>query len=65
VVIGDRPGELARLFQAAGLAGINIEDVRIEHSPGLPAGLAELAVRPRAAEMLIEALAEGGWPVRR
>jgi prephenate dehydrogenase len=65
VVIGDRPGELARLFQAAGDAGINIEDVRIEHSPGLPAGVADLAVRPEAARRLIEALAAGGWPVRR
>jgi prephenate dehydrogenase len=65
VVIGDRPGELARLFHAAGQAGINIEDVRIEHSPGLPAGVAEIAVRPQAAEKLIEALADGGWPVRR
>ena len=46
VVIGDRPGELARLFQAAGDAGINIEDVGIEHSPGLPAGVAELSVDP-------------------
>jgi prephenate dehydrogenase len=65
VVIGDRPGELARLFQAAGDAGINIEDVGIEHSPGLPAGVAELAVRPEAAARLVEALAAGGWPVRR
>jgi prephenate dehydrogenase len=65
VVIGDQPGELARLFQAAGDAGINIEDVRIEHSPGLPAGVAELAVRPEAAQRLIGALAAGGWPVRR
>jgi prephenate dehydrogenase len=63
VVIGDRPGELARLFQAAGDGGINIEDVRIEHSPGLPAGVAELAVRPEAAGRLVEALAAGGWPV--
>jgi prephenate dehydrogenase len=39
--------------------------VRIEHSPGLPAGVAEIAVRPQAADRLIEALAEGGWPVRR
>jgi prephenate dehydrogenase len=65
VVIGDRPGELARLFQAAGDAGINIEDVAIEHSVGLPAGVAELSVRPDAARRLIEALAAGGWPVRR
>jgi prephenate dehydrogenase len=65
VVIPDRPGELARLFDAAEEAGINIEDVGIEHSPGLPAGVAELAVRPEAAERLTSALAAGGWPVRR
>jgi len=65
VVISDQPGELARLFQAAGDAGINIEDVAIEHSPGLPAGVAELSVRPDAAQPLIGALAAGGWPVRR
>jgi prephenate dehydrogenase len=65
VVIGDQPGELARVFNAAGDAGINIEDVRIEHSPGLPAGVLELSVSPEAAGQLIEALAAGGWPVRR
>jgi prephenate dehydrogenase len=63
VVIGDKPGELARLFAAAGTAGINIEDVRIEHSPGLPVGVAELSVRPEAAEPLSAALAGAGWPV--
>jgi prephenate dehydrogenase len=65
VVIGDKPGELARLFEAAGEAGVNIEDVGIEHSAGLPVGVAELAVRPEAAARLVEALAAGGWPVRR
>jgi prephenate dehydrogenase len=65
VIIPDRPGELARLFQAAGEAGINIEDVSIEHSPGLPVGVAELWVRPEAAEQLSGVLAAGGWPVRR
>jgi prephenate dehydrogenase len=65
VVIPDRPGELARLFNAADEAGINIEDVGIEHSRGLPAGVAELSVRPEAVERLTSALAAGGWPVRR
>jgi prephenate dehydrogenase len=65
VVIPDRPGELARLFQAAGEAGINIEDVSIEHSPGLPVGIAELWVRPDEVSRLSGALAAGGWPVRR
>jgi prephenate dehydrogenase len=65
VVIRDQPGELARLFEAAGRAGINIEDVGIEHSPGLPVGVAELTVRPDAVGALTEALAASGWPVRR
>jgi prephenate dehydrogenase len=64
VVIPDRPGELARLFEATGAAGVNIEDVRIEHSPGLPAGVAELSVRPAEAATLLTALEAGGWPVR-
>jgi prephenate dehydrogenase len=65
VVIPDRPGELARLFQAAGEAGVNIEDIAIEHSPGLPVGVAELTVHPEAVGRLTEALAANGWPVRR
>ena len=65
VVIRDQPGELTRLFDAAGQAGVNIEDVRIEHSPGLPVGVAELSVRPAEAGPLLDALEAGGWPVRR
>jgi len=65
VVIADQPGELARLFNAAGAAGVNIEDVRIEHSPGLPVGVAELSVRPDQSSVLLDAMEAGGWPVRR
>jgi len=65
VVIRDQPGELTRLFDAAGRAGVNIEDVRIEHSPGLPVGVAGLSVRPAEAGPLLDALEAGGWPVRR
>jgi prephenate dehydrogenase len=65
VVIVDRPGELARLFNAAGAAGVNIEDIRLEHSPGLPVGVAELSVRPDQAGTLLVAMEAGGWPVRR
>jgi prephenate dehydrogenase len=65
VVVADQPGELARLFNAAGAAGVNIEDVRIEHSPGLPVGVAELSVRPDQAPTLLDAMEAGGWPVRR
>jgi prephenate dehydrogenase len=65
VVIADELGELARLFGAAGAAGVNIEDVRIEHSPGHPTGVAELSVRPDQVGALVDALAAGGWSARR
>ncbi len=63
VVLPDRPGQLARLFADAGVAGLNIEDVRIEHSPGQPVGLVELAVRPPVAGRLASVLADRGWTV--
>ncbi|MBG0829632.1 prephenate dehydrogenase [Planomonospora sp. ID67723] len=61
VIIGDRPGELARLFQVAEETGVNIEDVRLEHAPGLPLGAADLFVQPEAAAPLSEALRAHGW----
>ena len=61
VVLPDQPGELARLFAAAGDAGVNIEDVSIEHSPGQPVGLVELSVAPGAQHALAQALIERGW----
>jgi prephenate dehydrogenase len=64
VVIRDQPGELARLFNAAGAAGVNIEDIRIEHSPGLPVGVAELTIPPADVAALLDALQAGGWPVK-
>lgn len=63
VVIPDEPGALARLFAAAGEAGVNIEDVAIEHSPGQPVGLVELSVAPDRADDLHRALRERGWLV--
>ena len=64
VVIQDTAGELGRLFAAAGEANVNIEDVTIEHSPGQPVGLVELAVGPGGAATLISALRAGGWTVQ-
>ena len=63
VVLPDRPGELGRLFVDVGAAGVNIEDIRIEHSPGQPVGLVELAVAPGAALALAGALTGLGWVV--
>lgn len=64
VMVADRAGELARLFVAAGDAGINLEDVRIEHVLGRPSGLVGLSVRPEAADALIQALQDRAFDVR-
>lgn len=64
VMVADRPGELARLFQAAADASVNLEDIRIEHVLGRPSGVIELAVQPQAGETLRAALLAGGFDVR-
>ncbi|MGF0172620.1 prephenate dehydrogenase [Streptomyces sp. Marseille-Q5077] len=64
VLIDDQPGQLARIFADAGLAGVNIEDVRIEHATGQQAGLVQLMVEPKAAPVLSAALRERGWAIR-
>ncbi|WP_445524998.1 prephenate dehydrogenase [Streptomyces cyslabdanicus] len=64
VLIDDQPGQLARIFADAGLAGVNIEDVRIEHATGQQAGLVQLMVEPKAAPVLASALRERGWAIR-
>ncbi|QNP73553.1 prephenate dehydrogenase [Streptomyces roseirectus] len=64
VLIDDQPGQLARIFADAGRAGVNVEDVRIEHATGQQAGLVQLMVEPKAAPLLSAALRERGWGVR-
>lgn len=61
VVVDDRPGRLAALLAAAGEAGVNVEDVRVEHVPGRPRGLIQLLVSTEAAPALAAALAQSGW----
>ena len=64
VMLADSPGELARLFAAAGDEGINTEDVRIEHLLGRPSGLVEVFVSPDRGEALRIALRARGFDVR-
>ena len=61
VVIEDRPGELARLFNEITEIGINIEDLKLEHSPGAQIGLVELSVLPESEAKLTEDLLNRGW----
>jgi prephenate dehydrogenase len=63
VLIDDAPGQLKRLFNDAGDADINIEDVRMEHSPGHPTGLVQISVAPEAAGRLENYLRERGWRI--
>lgn len=63
-VVKDEPGELARLFVAAGDLGVNLEDVRIDHVLGKPSGLIELSVRPDSSARLRAGLTALGFDVR-
>ena len=65
VSVPDHPGELARLFAAAGIAEVNIEDVRIDHDPGRPVGLVELVVDETLADQLLGSLESQGWVTHR
>ncbi|MCB0916240.1 MAG: prephenate dehydrogenase [Actinobacteria bacterium] len=63
VEVPDAPGELGRLFLAAGRHGVNLEDVRIEHTDGRLTAIAHLYVLPEVESSLREALAAGAWLV--
>ena len=65
VSVPDHPGELARLFAAAGASEVNIEDVHIDHDPGRPVGLVELLVDEERAEHLLASLESRGWVTHR
>lgn len=63
VMVDDTPGQLARLLNEIGEVGVNLEDLRLEHSPGAQIGLAEISVLPEAAARLTEELAVRGWRI--
>lgn len=65
VVLPDRPGELGRLLAAAAEAGVNVEDLSIEHAPDHPVGYVDLDVRPESTDQLLAALAAAGWAAHR
>jgi prephenate dehydrogenase len=63
VLVADRPGELARLLTDIGAIGVNMEDLRLEHSPGAQIGFAEISVLPEAEQHLTEQLEARGWTI--
>ncbi|MFL2002311.1 prephenate dehydrogenase [Microbacterium sp. A1-JK] len=63
VMVDDTPGQLGRLFGELGELSVNVEDLRLEHSPGAPFGLAEISVVPDAVHRASEGLQARGWRI--
>ncbi|MFT3798716.1 prephenate dehydrogenase [Microbacterium sp.] len=63
VMVDDTPGQLGRLFGELGDLGINVEDLRLEHSPGAQFGLAEISVAPSVLHHAQEGLVARGWKI--
>ena len=61
VMIDDKPGELARLLTEIGAAGLNVEDLNLDHASGAQVGLVELSVLPAIEEKLVSTLRTNGW----
>lgn len=61
VVIEDKPGQLAALFDECADAAVNIEDLSIEHSPDQFTGLITLALSSSDADKLHGHLQSRGW----
>lgn len=61
VVIEDKPGQLAALFDECAIAKVNVEDLSIEHSPEQFTGLITLALSESDAEKLYQHLLQRGW----
>jgi prephenate dehydrogenase len=63
VLVDDKPGQIALLLTEIGEIGVNVEDLRLDHSSGQNVGMVELSVLPNKHDHLIEALNDRGWRV--
>lgn len=63
VMVDDTPGQIARLLHEIGEVGVNLEDLRLEHSPGAQIGLVEVFVLPEVVARLTEELVVRGWRI--
>ncbi|MCW2607648.1 MAG: prephenate dehydrogenase [Frankiales bacterium] len=60
VELPDTPGRLVAVLGLAASAGVNVEDLRLEHVPGRPSGTVELLVMRDARPLLQAALQQAG-----
>ena len=68
IVIDDKPGQLAAIFNECAAMQVNVEDLNIEHSPGQLSALITLSLSEHDAEKLSSHLTSIGWnvhPVRK
>lgn len=63
VEIPDTPGALGRLFAEVGAAGVNVEDIAIEHDQAREIGYLALSVAPEQVDDLLATMRAGGWSV--
>lgn len=63
ILVDDKPGQIARLLTEIGEVGVNVEDLRLDHSSGQNVGMVELSVLPNKHDLLVEALTDRGWRV--
>ena len=61
IVIDDKPGGLARIFNECAAIEVNVEDLSMEHSPGQEVGLITLALSAADAEKLQKHLLSKGF----
>jgi len=61
IVIDDKPGGLARIFNECAAIEVNVEDLSMEHSPGQEVGLITLALSATDAEKLQKHLVSKGF----
>ena len=64
VVIPDEPGSLAKLFRDIEAAGVNIEDLSIDHDLEREVGFLAVQVAPDQADALGRAMQAAGWTLR-
>ncbi len=63
VMVDDTAGQLGRLFGDLGDLGVNVEDFRLEHSPGAQLGLAEISVDPATLQAAVDGITSRGWRI--
>jgi prephenate dehydrogenase len=63
VHVPDRPGSLAEVFRVLGAAGVNVEDLAIDHEPQGGGGALRVWVGRQALAAGLDALAAAGWEV--